>query len=105
MPMFSSSRYHELPVYEVDDPERGRTATVAIRPSTPPPAGTATYRHVVTGTDTIEYLAWRFFGSSDAWWKLAEANPGLFPLDLRPGMSIVIPGMDEVGRVVRTRRF
>ena len=105
MPTFLNSRYRDLSVYQVDDPERGRTATVAIRPPTPPPAGTPMYRHVVSGTETMEYLAWRFFGSSDAWWKLAEANPGLFPLDLRPGMSLDVPGMDEVGRVVRTRRF
>jgi hypothetical protein len=105
MPMPLSSRYASSLVYTVDDPQRGPVATVAIREPTPPAPGTQMYRHLVAGVETIESLAQRFYGTSDTWWRIAEANPLFFPLDARPGFPLHIPGVGEVGRIVRTRRF
>jgi hypothetical protein len=76
-------------------------------PTTPPPLATRpNYHHRVTGAEDIEYLAWRFFNASDLWWRIADANPVRFPLDLRPGDAIEIPSNDDFGRIVsRERRF
>lgn len=105
MPVSSTSRYKGMPVYTVDDPRRGPTATVGIRETTPVTSKTQLFRHAIAGVETIESLAHRYYGMSDAWWRIAEANPLMFPLDLRPGVSLAIPGIDEVGRIDRTRRF
>jgi len=105
MPVTNTSRYFGLVVYEAEDAGGVSRPTVSIRPTSPPPRDTTFYRHPLTGVEDIEYLAWRFFGSSDAWWRIAEANELIFPLDLRPGMTVSIPSPGEVGRVVRTRRF
>jgi hypothetical protein len=104
MPVTNTSRYFGLAVYEAEGADGVSHPTVPIRPSPPPPRENF-YRHPLTGVEDIEYLAWRFFGSSDSWWRIAEANQLIFPLDLRPGMTVAIPSPGEVGRVVRTRRF
>ncbi|MBA3289151.1 MAG: LysM peptidoglycan-binding domain-containing protein, partial [Acidimicrobiia bacterium] len=60
-------------------------------------------RHVVVAGETIESIARRELGASEAWWLIADANPRLFPLDLRPGLVLDVP----TGRpaVERSRRF
>jgi hypothetical protein len=80
-------------------------ATIAIRPPTPPAAGVTIYRHLVSGVETIEYLAWRYYGDSSLWWRIAEANSVQYPFDLSPGSYINISGANDLGTVVRTRSF
>ncbi|HEX8150648.1 MAG TPA: hypothetical protein VF591_25915 [Pyrinomonadaceae bacterium] len=105
MPVSNTSRYFGLDVYDAEDDSGVSRPTVSIRPTTTPPRNAVFYRHPLTGLEDIEYLAWRFFGSSDSWWRIAEANPLVFPLDLRPGMTVNVPAPGDVGRIVRTRRF
>jgi hypothetical protein len=105
MPISNTSRYFGLDVYDAKDADEISRPTVAIRPTSPPPETANFYRHPITGVEDIEYLAWRYYGSSDSWWRIAEANELVFPLDLTPGMTINIPSPGDVGRIVRTRRF
>src|SRR5690349_10106888 len=105
MPVSNTSRYAQSPTYDAVDSDGVSHPTIAIRPPAPPAPGVLLYRHLVTGTETIEYLSARYYGSSDAWWRIAEANGLLFPLDLVPGMTVNIPAAGDVGRIVRTRRF
>lgn len=105
MPVSIGSRYQGLPVYEAADAEGDPAATIAVRPTPAPPPVTATYQHVVSGAETVEYLAWRYYGSSAAWWRIADANPAIFPLDLQTGATVSVPTGEDIGRVVRTRRF
>ena len=105
MPVSNTSRYFGLDVYDAEDADGVTHPTVSIRPSTPLPQNTTFYRHPITGVEDIEYVAFRFFGSSDSWWRIAEANELFFPLDLKPGMTINVPAPGDVGRIVRTRRF
>ncbi len=106
MPVSLRSRYAKAPVYEAPDSAGETHATIGIRISAPPPGpGDAAYRHIVAGAETIEYLAYRYFGTSDAWWRIADANGLVFPLDLPTGAAVVIPPAPELGRVVRDRRF
>lgn len=105
MPISTTSRYFGLPVYKAVAADDTAHPTLAMRPAAPPPPGTGMVRHVLTGDETLEYLAFRHFGSSDAWWRIAEANPTRFPTDWKPGMVVNIPSAGDVGRVVRTRTF
>ena len=97
------SRYWSLPPLEVPGPE-GPVPALPIRPQPAPPSA-ATVTHMVTGVESLEYLAWRFYGRSAAWWHIADANDLSFPLDYRPGMTVNVPQGTGVGRVLRTRRF
>ena len=105
MPISNTSRYFGLPVYTAPGADAAVHPSLAMRPPTPPPPGTGMLRHVIAGDETLESLAFRHFGSSDAWWRIAEANPARFPTDWKPGMVVNIPAAGDVGRIVRTRRF
>jgi nucleoid-associated protein YgaU len=100
-----TSRYYQSPVYDATDAEGVTHATVAIRQPTPPTPGTTMYRHTVTAVETIEYLAWRYYGNSALWWRIAEANDLIFATDIVPGSVLNIPGARDIGTIVRNRSF
>ncbi|MFF3407478.1 hypothetical protein ACFYW8_14990 [Streptomyces sp. NPDC002742] len=100
-----TSRYRQAAVYPAVDATGSTRATVAIRRYTPPAAGDITYEHRVTGVEDIEYLSWRYFGDSQVWWRIADANPVAFPLDLRPGAALSVPASQDIGQVSRDRVF
>lgn len=86
-----SSRYRGQPIINAMDAAGVSHPTVAIRRHMPTPAGAIDYQHRVTGVEDIEYLAWRYFGNGEVWWRIADANELRFPLDLRPGESVAVP--------------
>lgn len=99
-----TSRYRGLTPYEAAAPDGSVRPTVPARFRPPVPAGTP-YFHTVVAGETIESLAHRYLGSSEAWWQIADANPAVFPTELRPGGTLVIPTGAEPGLVTRTRAF
>ena len=105
MPVSINSRYYTLPVHDAVDRDGASHPTVAVRPPKPPDANTTLFRHIVTGVETIEYLAWRYYGDSKLWWRIAEANSLRFPLDLPPATPINVPAATDIGTVVRDRSF
>jgi len=105
MPVIITSRYYKSPVYDATDAKGISHPTIAIRPPTPPPAGTTQYQHLVSGLETIEYLAWRYYGDSKLWWRIAEANGLQFAPEIAAGMTLAIPGVRDLGTVIRTRSF
>ncbi|MGY1694624.1 hypothetical protein ACI780_06875 [Geodermatophilus sp. SYSU D00814] len=61
----------------------------------------------MSGLEDLEYLAWRLLGSSESWWRIADANPLAFPLDLRPGdtLTVAVAADAGTGQVDRERVF
>ena len=105
MPPGLRSRYRGLPVATEPDAAGVWHAAIPARP-VPPPDPTATpYYHTVVAGETIELLAFRYLGSSDAWWLIADANPPGAAWALEPGTQLVIPTDAAPGRVERTRSF
>lgn len=106
MPVSARSRYAlSAPMQAPDADGEPRTA-LPIRRHEGVPASSARYAHLVTGAESLEYLAWRYQGSSEGWWRLADANPLRFPLDWRPGDQLdVASGGNAPGLVTRDRRF
>jgi len=108
MPVSISSRYRSAGVHEAPDAEGVVHAAVPVLRHSPvaPVSTSPQYRHRVTGVENIEYLAWRFYANSESWWRIADAYPVRFPLDIRPGDSLVIPSSNEVAASIdRTRSF
>ena len=103
MPVDVTSRYWAMKSYTVDD-EEGKTTALPARLLSSYDT-TDIYNHRLTGVETLEYLAWRYYGKSTTWWVVADANELVFPLDHRPGESVQIPPASGVGRVLRTRDF
>lgn len=97
------SRYWRLAPLEAPGTDEA-TAALPMRPQPSLPNSTPV-KHMLTGNESLEYLAWRFYGRSEAWWHVADANPLVFPLDYRPGISVALPQSSHIGRVLRTRKF
>lgn len=100
----TGSRYRGLTAYAATAPDGTARPTLPARPL--PAAGLQTpYLHTLVAGESIEYLAHRYLGSSELWWRIADANPLAFPLDIRPGTVLAIPTGQQAGLVVRTRSF
>jgi hypothetical protein len=106
MPVDVTSRYWRLKSFEVSDTDLGKTSALPTRLRRPAqPLSGEVYNHQVSGVETIESIAFRFFGKSTAWWVVADTNELAHPLDYRPGATIKIPPAAGVGQVARTRSF
>jgi hypothetical protein len=102
VPIPPSSRYRQLDVYQAPDAAGTHHPTVPIRRDLS--VGTGQPRvHVVVAGDTMESLAHTYLEASDKWWVIADANPRMFPLDLVPGSPVIIPTVDNLGRIDRRR--
>jgi nucleoid-associated protein YgaU len=108
MPVPISSRYRGLGVQDAPDAHADTRPSVPIRRHPPEAIDTRStqYRHRLTGVETVEYLAFRFYANSESWWRIADANPIRFPLDFRPGDALTVPSSNELATSIdRTRTF
>jgi hypothetical protein len=96
MPVSIYSRYYELQTMEVD----GRAGFVQ-RLTGSPAVYADSIVHTLVGDETLEQLAARYYGRADLWWRIADANPARFPLDWRPGDTLLIPPLRVATRMPR----
>jgi hypothetical protein len=47
--------------------------------------------HRLSDAETLDLLALRYYGREDLWWRIADANAPMFPLDFRPGDVLRVP--------------
>jgi hypothetical protein len=52
--------------------------------------------HVVSDSDRIDNLAYRYFDDPTLWWIIADYNEIFFPLQLPVGAMLRIPSMEHV---------
>ena len=107
MPVASNSCYAKTERYDAPDAQGRMRAAVGLRLAGPPPLTPIELgmqrRHVLTGREDLPALAARYFGDPAAWWRIADVNPRVFPLDLATGSILVIPSAADAGRVERSR--
>ena len=99
----STSRYKPLTVYDAIDADARPAAGIPIRLIGPPAPDLL--RHRMSGVETLEWLAWRYFRNSTFWWRIADVNGARFPLDWRPGETVNMPRSGDVGLLQRSRSF
>lgn len=96
MTVSRTSRYHGVETVEAD----GRIFLAHRRP----PAAVVfpdALLHTVVGGETPDGLAYRYYGREELWWRIADANPDLFPLDWKAGDVLVIPPIRVATRTPR----
>ena len=86
MPPSLYSRYRNLNAVSAD----GRIS-LAQRPPASPAIPPDSILHTVIGRETLDLLAWKYYGREDLWWRIADANPGVIPYLLIPGQTLAIP--------------
>ena len=96
MPVSLYSRY-----YHLDSIETGNAAAIEQRllPKTPAPANSLL--HTIVGNETFDQLAFHYYGRADLWWRIADANPGLFPLAWKAGDTVIIPPLQPATQTPR----
>ncbi|MGW1177591.1 hypothetical protein ACWD4P_28210 [Kitasatospora sp. NPDC002543] len=87
-----TSRYHGVPVALHTEAD-GRQVPYLRRRLLPSADGlTPLAEHTVGAGDRPDLLAYRYLGSADQWWRIADANPVLDPRELTatPGRRLVV---------------
>ncbi|MFE4513455.1 LysM peptidoglycan-binding domain-containing protein [Kitasatospora sp. NPDC056783] len=92
-----TSRYHGVPS-AVRTEADGREIPYLRRRLLPGTDGlTPAAEHTVSAGDRLDVLAYRYLGSADPWWRIADANPAVDPRELTatPGrrITIALPGV------------
>ena len=98
MPISRYSRYYGLPSIEL-----GGLVSLTQRPAVPAETPPDSLFHTLVGAETLDQLAARYYGREDLWWRIADANPGRFPLDWQPGDVVVIPPIRIATRLAAQR--
>jgi nucleoid-associated protein YgaU len=96
MPVSIYSRYYQLEAVEI----AGQIG-LAQRLTAPPESYPDSILHTVVGGETLDQLAAHYYGREELWWRIADANPGRFPLDWQPGETLVIPPIRVATRMPR----
>lgn len=89
------SRYIHTPVYA----RSGQAFIFNIRDKFKFNSDNATYYAVVLG-DTIDGIAYKFYGNAELYWAILDANPQIMSeLDIEVGDVLMIPNFEEVAKV------
>lgn len=104
MPVKPESRFAHLPLRLAVAPDGSERQVVSLRLERPALAGAAA-RHRVEAGESLDQLARRFYGSEGLWWRILDANPLVYPLDIEPGDVLEVPPAGPATRVTRARRF
>jgi nucleoid-associated protein YgaU len=104
MPVQPDSRFAHLPVLRVVAPDATTRQVIALRLERPQASSEMT-RHSVKEGEEIDLLAQRFYGSERLWWRILDANTLVYPLDIKPGEVLNVPGPGPATRTTRARRF
>lgn len=95
MAIHKGSRYIHTPVYA----RRGQEFIFDIRNKYKLNSDNATYYTVVQG-DSIDGIAYKFYGNANLYWAIMDANPQLqSELDIKVGEVLMIPDFEEVTKV------
>jgi len=103
MPVQPDSRFANLPLLRVTAPDGRDRQVVALR-LTPPPVPSDRQHPVMQG-ETIDLLAHRLYGDARLWWRILDANPVVYPLDIQAGDRLNLPQPSTATRITRARRF
>jgi nucleoid-associated protein YgaU len=104
MPVTPDSRFAGLPILEVTAPDGTTRNVIALRiGQLPTPQSTTPFR--VRQGDELDLLAKRFLGDERLWWRILDANPLVYPLDIAPGDVIGLPDAGPATTIVRARTF
>lgn len=59
-------------------------------------------RYTVQAGDTITRIATRFYGDPLMWWVIVDKNAVDYPLEITPGMVLIIPALASIDQARRS---
>ena len=104
MPVTPDSRFAALALHSVLAPDGSERQVIALRLERER-AALLPARHRVTRDEPLDLLARRLLGDEGLWWRILDATPVVYPLDLEPGDLLSLPAPGPATRVTRARSF
>jgi phage tail protein X len=104
MPVQPDSRYANLPLLAVTAPDGSQRNVVELRLQGQVTGVQTTAYRVLRG-DVVDLVARRFYGDEDIWWRILDANPLVYPLDIKAGDVLQLPTPGAATAITRARRF
>lgn len=104
MPVDPTSRFADLPLFDVPAPDGTRRRVVGLRLPRPRPS-TSIGRHVLHEGEGLDLLAREFYGDEALWWRLLDANPLVHPFDLKAGDVLEVASAGDATQATRARTF
>lgn len=89
------------PVAAVTPATVSNTKPTAPRAQIPPPAAPKSY--TIQSGDTLSSIALTLYGSDRYWVEIAQANPTIDPLKLKPGQTIKLPQPSDLRKPTSQR--
>jgi|GEM_PF-2483368 len=80
----------------VPEPVRAAPSEPAAPRTIPPPVRKLPRNYTIQSGDTLSTIAMHEYGSEHAWVDIAQANPMVDPIRLKPGQEIRLPSLDEI---------
>ncbi len=102
MALNNRSRYNGHPAFTATDRNGVARTTLPMRVPLDLTTGDH-FQHTVAVNQSMEFLANRYYGDSELWWRIADANPLVFPLDVSSGERLSVPSAATIGSIIRTR--
>lgn len=95
MAVFAGSRYVRNSAYV----RRGETLVLSIRSRNHFKKSKCTF-YTVVQEDTIDGIAFKYYGNAQLWWAIMDANPIYqSEVEIKPGDILMIPPFEEVVKV------
>jgi nucleoid-associated protein YgaU len=104
MPVDPTSRFADLPLFDVPSPDGTHRRVVGLRLPRPRPT-TSVGRHVLHEGEGLDLLAREFYGDEALWWRLLDANPLVHPFDLKAGDVLEVASAGDATQATRARTF
>lgn len=89
------SRYYNLSTVVING-----VPSLALRPTPPVQDYPDSLLHTVIAGETLDQLAYKYYGREDLWWRIADGNSTRFPTELSPGDTLVIPPLRVATRAM-----
>lgn len=100
MAIYKGSRYWKSKIINKIDGS-GITSYLSRRKKFELPVGASVIYHTFLETDTIDYLAYKYYDDSNLWWVIMDCNDKyMLPMDIPVGAVLTIPSYDTVRRVI-----
>jgi len=104
MPLTADSRYANLPLIAVTAADGSQRNVVELRLQSQV-TDVQTTPYSVRRGDAVDFLARKFYGDEHLWWRILDANPNVYPLDIKSGDALQIPSAGGATTVTRARGF
>lgn len=104
MAIYEGSRYSNVYTYEEDWVKRGGRVTAFNIRTLEKIDTTDALKHTWVEGDRLDILAHRYYGDTQYWWFILDANPKYMEeSEIRNGDVLLIPPYSELRKVVEQR--